>query len=74
MILRRRRRPTVDEDYIRRSEAIGITKETGAWETKKRLRELAAADVRAVVRAHNNCKILRGSLCVPAAAGAVLTR
>ena len=40
----------MDEDYIRRSEAIGITNDTGAWETKKRLRELAAADVRAVVR------------------------
>ena len=38
------------DKYIKLTDAIAITNQTGAVETKKRLKELAAADVRAVVR------------------------
>ena len=36
-------------DLIRRKDVLWITKETGAWETQNRVRELPAADVAPVV-------------------------
>ena len=40
-------------EYIERQKVIDITAETGALETQRRIKELPAADVVAVVRCQN---------------------